>query len=216
VRAKLDRLQALITRRERWRGDLTQIRQMHTWVRQAEDVLSGETLRAQGLAVTNATVGHAFDDWCTKLRQQLADVSLSDMERYGLQHFLDVTANMRPHLIQCYDLTSLPRTNNDMEGFIRAIKTRCRRLTGRQSWNPYLLRYGRRVAYYEASLRLTNDPCTIEAAVRQVPATHWRKARREQCARQVEQLKQYRVRCRRQQFLQALETRWSGTIPRTP
>jgi hypothetical protein len=168
-------------------------------------------LRAAGLLVTNATVGQRFDDWCATLRQQLTDASLSSAERRCLEHFVHVTANMRPQLIQCYDLPSLPRTNNDMEGFIRAIKTRYRRISGRKNWNRYLLRYGRRVAYYEAGVRMTGAPRAIDACVGRVPHDRWRKARAEQRRCQEEQLKQYRVRHRRQQFLAGLEARWAET-----
>jgi hypothetical protein len=37
----------------------------------------------------------------------------------------------------------------DMEGYIRSLKTRYRRVSGRKNWNSYLLRYGRCVAYYD-------------------------------------------------------------------
>src|SRR5262249_2081186 len=69
------------------------------------------------------------------LRQQLTDAGMDPTERRCLTHFLHVRDNMRPQLIQCYDLPSLPRTHNDMEGFIRAIKTRYRRISGRKNWN---------------------------------------------------------------------------------
>jgi hypothetical protein len=200
-----------MARRDRWQAEIGSVRRMHTRVVTAEQILSGDTLRAAGLLVTNATVGQRFDDWCATLRQQLTDASLSSAERRCLEHFVHVTANMRPQLIQCYDLPSLPRTNNDMEGFIRAIKTRYRRISGRKNWNRYLLRYGRRVAYYEAGVRMTGEPRAIDACVGRVPHDRWRKAQAEQRRCQEEQLKQYRVRHRRQQFLAGLEARWAET-----
>src|SRR6266487_5609078 len=66
-----------------------------------------------------------------------------------LTEFLQVLSNLRPYLVQCYDREEFPRTNNDMEGSIRRLKTRYRRISGRKNWNAYLLRYGRSVAYYE-------------------------------------------------------------------
>src|SRR5688572_8082737 len=150
VAAKLERLQVLIARREGWRGELDSLRQLHRYVLEVESILSGEALRTLDLVVTNATVAKRFDNWCERLRNLAGTGELSASERRCLEHFLHVTDNMRPHLIHCYDLELLPRTNNDMEGFIRAIKTRYRRISGRKNWNRYLLRYGRRVAYYEA------------------------------------------------------------------
>jgi len=201
----------LIARHDIWHEEIGSIRRMHARVVAAEQILSGETLCADGLMVSNATVGQRFDDWCATLHEQLSDSSLSATEQRCLEHFVQVTANMREHLIQCYDLASLPRTNNDMEGFIRAIKTRYRRISGRKNWNRYLLRYGRRVAYYEAGVRMNDGASGIDARVWQVAHERWRMARAEQRLCQEEQLKQYRVRHRRQQFLAGLEARWAET-----
>jgi hypothetical protein len=93
-----------------------------------------------------------FDAWVAQLKEHTSREQLTATEQQGLNHLLQVTASLRPQLIQCYDVPGLPRTNNDMEGFIRAIKTRYSRVSGRKNWNRYLLRYGRRVAYYEALL----------------------------------------------------------------
>src|SRR5262249_15984722 len=153
-------------RRTRWQSDLTTVRCMHTRVLEAERILSGDALRADNLAVTNVTVGQRFDAWCARLREQVPDERERPTERRGLLHFLRGTDNMRPQLIQCYDLAGLPRTNNDMEGFIRSIKTRYRRISGRKNWNRYLLRYGRRVAYYEAQVRLGVSAAEVDAQVR--------------------------------------------------
>ncbi len=188
---------------------------MHARVLAAEQILSGEAVRADGLLVNNATVGQRFDAWCATLREQMSDSSVSPTERRCLEHFVHVTANMRRQLIQCYDLALLPRTNNDMEGLIRAIKTRYRRISGRKNWNRYLLRYGRRVAYYEAGVRMNDGASGIEGRVRDVPHAMWRMVRAEQRRCQEEQLKQYRVRYRRRQFLAELETRWAETTQRT-
>jgi hypothetical protein len=189
---------------------------MHTRVLEAERILSGDGLRADKMLVTNASVGQRFDAWCAALREEVPDEHERPIERRCLEHFLHVTDNMRPQLIQCYDLEGVPRTNNDMEGFIRSIKARYRRISGRKNWNRYLLRYGRRVAYYEAQVRLGASAADLDVQVRALPHRRWRTARAEQLARQEEQLKQYRVRHRRTQFLASLEARWAETTPRTP
>lgn len=191
------------------------VRRMHTRVLEAERILSGDALRADNLPVTNASVGQRFDAWCLALQAQLQDSALIASERQCLEHFVHVTQNMRPQLIQCYDLDDLPRTNNDMEGFIRSIKTRYRHISGRKNWNRYLLRYGRRVSYYEACVRIGASAAEIDAHIRAVPHGRWRATRAAQRARQEEQLKQYRVRHRRAQFLAGLEARWTATTPRT-
>jgi hypothetical protein len=216
VAAKVKRLITLTARRKASAEELSAVRRMHERVLQAERILSGDALRTEGIAISNATVAERFDRWCACLEEELREGELSEAERACLEHFVHVTRNMRPQLIACYDLEGLPRTNNEMEGFIRSIKTRYRRLSGRKNWNRYLLRYGRRVAYYEAQIREGVSAAEMEARVSCLSHGRWRAARAEQRARQEEQLKQYRVRHRRRQFLERLEERWRQVTQRTP
>lgn len=199
----------MIARPEQWRDDLTLVRRLHADVVTAEGILSGATLAAQGQPVTNTTVREQYDAWCAQLQARLAEPALAEPERRCLKHFLHVTTNMAPRLFKCYDVTGMPRTNNDMEGFIRSVKRRYRRISGRKNWNRYLIRYGARVAFYEARAR-TGELDTMEASLRQVRSSRWRQGRAEQTARQQEQLKQHRVRHRREAFLADLEARWAA------
>ncbi len=88
-------------------------------------------------------------------------------------------------------------------------------MSGRKNWNRYLLRYGRRVAYYEARVRMEAGAVDVEQGVRRVTPAQWRVARAEQRRCQVEQLKQHRFRHKRTAFLQGLEARWADASPRT-
>ena len=202
-------MKELIERREQWRSDVDCVRRMHSWVVKAEAILSG-SWAGEGEQVTNASVARRFDAWVATLKEELSGQQLTETEQRCLRHFLHVTASLRPQLIQCYDVEGFPRTNNDMEGFIRAIKTRYRRVSGRKNWNRYLLRYGRRVAYYEAQVRSADGEAGVNGAVGQVTRKQWREGRAEQRARQEDQLKQYRFRHKRAKFLQGLEARWTA------
>jgi hypothetical protein len=185
---------------------------MHSWVVEAEAILSGNWA-GEGEKVTNAGVALRFDAWVAKLKEDVSGQQLTETEQRCLRHFLHVTASLRPQLIACYDVAGLPRTNNDMEGFIRALKTRYRRVSGRKNWNRYLLRYGRRVAYYEAQVRSIGGETGVNSAVGQVTPKQWREGRAQQRARQEDQLKQYRFRHKRTTFLQGLEARWTAAAP---
>jgi hypothetical protein len=207
--AKRERLLDVIARREQWRDDLDLVRRLHTDVTAAERLLAGASLEAVGQVVTHATVQGAYDAWCSQLRARRTSPTLGDQERRCLEHFLHVTTNMAPRLFQCYDLVGMPRTNNDMEGFIRSVKTRYRRISGRKNWNRYLIRYGARIVYYEARAR-TSEVDVVEKRLRCVPGAAWRRGRMEQTARQQEQRKQDRVRHRRAAFLADLEARWAA------
>ncbi len=205
----------LIERREQWREELESVRRMHGWVVEAEAILSGSWAGVEE-TVTNAGVALRFDAWVAKLKEEASGQQLTETEQRCLSHFLHVTDNLRPQLIECYDMVGLPRTNNDMEGFIRAIKTRYRRVSGRKNWTRYLLRYGRRVAYYEAQVRTADGEAGVNGAVGQVTPAQWRRGRAEQRGRQEDQLKQYRFRHKRAKFLQRLEARWADAALGTP
>jgi hypothetical protein len=201
-------LLTVIGRREQWRAELSLVRRLHADVVAAEAILSGAPLEAQHHLVTNAAVQAQYDAWCGTLRARLADTTLDATERHCLEHFLHVTTNMAPRLFPCYDVVDLPRTNNDLEGFIRSVKTRYRRISGRKNWNRYLIRYGARIAFYEARAR-TDELAEMEDAMRRVPAARWQQDRAAQQTRQQEQIKQHRVRHRRAAFLADLEARWA-------
>ena len=188
--------------------------QLHAIVVRAELILSGTELMRQGQAVTKTDVQQCYEQWCAELRARLTHTSVSAVERGCLTHFLHVTNNLTSRLFTCYEQAGLPRTNNDLEGFIRNVKTRYRRISGRKNWNRYLLRYGARVAFYEARVR-TNELNTMMAAMRRVLPVDWRRYRAEQVTRQQEQLKQHRVRHRPNAYLANLEQRWANLHTRT-
>ena len=97
--------------------------------------------------MSNASVGERLDAWRQELAKQATDGTLSELEQACLTEFLQVFANLRPHLVQCYDRQDFPRTNNELERSIRGLKTQYRCVSGRKNWNSYLLRDARSVAY---------------------------------------------------------------------
>ena len=143
---KLARLSAIVAERVAWEKQLAQIKRMRQWVLDAEHLLSGRWAQA-GDVVSNATVGERLDAWRQKLAKQATDGPLSELEQACLTEFLQVFANLRPHLVQCYDRQDFPRTNNELERSIRGLKTQYRCVSGRKNWNSYLLRDARSVAY---------------------------------------------------------------------
>ncbi len=165
VSAKHARLQEVIARRKQWRDDLGLVQRLHVDVITAEGILAGTTLQQEGQPITNVTVQQRYAQWCTELRVRLQDATLNATERRCLEHFLHVTTNMSPRLFPCDDQDALPRTNNDLEGFIRSVKTRYRRISGRKNRYRYRIRYGARVAFSEARARTTElEPRPIACA----------------------------------------------------
>jgi hypothetical protein len=204
VSQKQQRLISILAERGMWATELEQVKRMQHWVFEAEQILSG-TWAQPGEVVSNETVGERLDAW----RQTLVS-QLSELEQACLSEFVQVLSNLRPHLVQCYDRQDFPRTNNELERSIRGLKTQYRRVSGRKNWNSYLLRYGRSVAYAAWWEQDIAHQQQLEHRVARLDRARWRELRRETKAAQSEQLKRFRFRHNRQQFLASLETRWAA------
>ncbi len=215
VAQKLRRLQVILAERANWATQLAQVKRMQQWVLDAEHMLDGSWTQA-GEVVNNAVVASRLDGWREQLARQLTDGSLSELEQECLTHFLQTLANLRPHLVQCYDRKDFPRTNNQMERSIRGLKTQYRRISGRKNWNAYLLRYGRCVAYAAWWEQDAAHRQQLEQRAGRLDRARWRDLRRETTAAQSEQLKRFRFRHKRQQFLDSLEARWATASPTHP
>ncbi len=192
-----------------WAEQLEQVKRMRQWVLDAEHILDGSWATAEE-ALTNEHVARRFDHWWQSMHDHLTDGTLSSTEQDCLHPFLQVLSNLRPYLIQCYDLELFPRTNNDTERNIRAIKTRYRRISGRKNWNSYLVRYGRRVAFYDWWQHDPHQSYALEQRLKQVTPQQWRDHRQLTRATQSEQLKRFRFRHHRATFLASLEERWEN------
>jgi hypothetical protein len=105
-------------------------------------------------------------------------------------------------------VAGFPRTNNEMERTIRAIKMHYRRISGRKNWNSYLLRYGRCVAYQEWWQQQPDGAACLQARLKHVAPASWRQVRQATRDRHQEQLNRYRFRQRPLAYLQMLEVRW--------
>jgi hypothetical protein len=73
-------------------------------------------------------------------------------ERVAVQNILRFMASYWEGLFYHYDCMEIPRTNNDLERFIRKLKVAHRKTTGRVSCQGYIVRYGAYVALLDDSL----------------------------------------------------------------
>jgi hypothetical protein len=206
---KLARLQSIVAERASWADQLAQVKRMHGWLLEVEHLLDASPGQA-GAVVSNATVGRCLDRWREQMARRLSDGTLSEQEREYLPEFLQVLSNLRPYLVQCYDREEFPRTNNGMEGSLRRLKTRYRRISGRKNWNAYLLRYGRSVAYYEWWEQNATRRQQLVERTSLLDRTRWRALRQEATVAQHEQLTRFRFRHKRQALLASLEARWAA------
>jgi hypothetical protein len=208
-------LKSIVAERSRWAEQLKQVKRMRQWVLDAEHLLDG-SWAPPGEAVSNETVGRRLDSWRQLLARQLTQGTLSELEQACLSEFVQILANLRPYLVQCYDRQEFPRTNNELERSIRGLKTQYRRISGRQNWNSSLLRYGRSVAYAAWWEQDAAHRQQLEQRAARLDRARWRELRQESKATQGEHLKRFRFRHRRQQFLDSLEARWAAASPTRP
>jgi hypothetical protein len=178
--------------------DITWLRTGQTWLLQAEALLSQEgdqRLQEQ-----------TFVAW----RERMAHRSrhLPPVYAHCLAHFVGVLTRMQPHLFVWMSTAGLPRTNNDLERFIRAMKTRYRRMSGRKNWQAYLLRYGQRVAFFEASC-LLGDAAAFAQHLRRIAHMQWPHARLQHRPLAHRLRTQFRFTHRRADILRTLEERWA-------
>jgi hypothetical protein len=188
---------------------------MHGWVLSVEHILDGSWAQG-GQIMRNKAVGSRLDTWREQMAGHLTDGTLSQLEQECLTELLQVLSNLRSHLVQCYNQKNFPRTNNDMERSIRALKTQYRRISGRKNWNSYLLRYGRCVAYAAWWEQDTARYQQLEQRAARLNRTRWRQLRQETTTAQSEQLQRFRFLHKRESYLAALERRWAAVAPTQP
>jgi hypothetical protein len=208
---KLARLQSIVRLREGWRDTFQSLKRMHSWIMETERILAAEWGEPNEV-LTTEQVAQCFDQWSGELAHLTQSGTLSPDEQRCLEHFLHVTQCQRTHLLHCYEVKGLPRTNNDMESYIRSLKTRYRRVSGRKNWNAYLVRYGRSVAYYDCLAPEQTSTLAAEKFLGRVRPEQWRQARVEARQKQSVQLKMFRFKHRRQKYLQGLEARWTHSL----
>jgi hypothetical protein len=189
---------------------LASIKSMYAWVVEAEHIFDG-SWASRPEDISNAEVGRQFDAYLQRLSHFVQAQERTEDEQLRLGHLLKVLTHLRPGLVQCYDIEGFPRTNNEMERTIRAIKMHYRRISGRKNWNSYLLRYGRCVAYQEWWLQQPNGEAQLHARLRQVTPASWRLVRQETRQCHMEQLNRFRFRHRPLDYLASLELRWAQT-----
>lgn len=204
---RLKRLKTIVSLHEEKQEVLSQIRNMREWVMEVEHIFDG-SWTSQAEEISNAEVRWRLDAWLARLAAFVEADARTEDEQLRLGHLLKVMTHLSPGLVQCYDVEGFPRTNNDLERTIRAIKMHYRRISGRKNWNSYLLRYGRCVAYQEWWHQQPNGDALLQARLHYVAPASWRQVRQETRNCHQEQLNRYRFRHRPLAYLATLETRW--------
>jgi len=134
---------------------------------------------------------------------------------YTEEHDKPMVANLMSYtkgfwkgLFTCYDHPHVPRTNNDHERFFRQTKTRHRRMTGRRSWNEYILRSGEMVVFVDDALRQPN----LVKRLQSVSYASFHAEQQRWNSRLSEGAKRRRFRSNPEKYLQKLEDKFCTLI----
>jgi hypothetical protein len=156
---------------------------------------------------TRQSVSQAVDGYLRNLLGQVQQSgSAEDLE--AANQVNQILRNLWWGLFTCYEVEGLPRTDNELEQFIRRIKMGQRRISGRKNVHDFILRYGSFAAfvdYAEGEEGLRNR-------LAQVSQADFLKERSSLNMVIVKEQKIHRFRYHRQAFLQNLETRWEKTL----
>jgi hypothetical protein len=109
-------------------------------------------------------------------------------------------------LFVCYDIEELPRTNNELERFIRQIKMERRRVSGRKNVHDFIIRYGAYAALIDPSESLNE----LLTRMDEVDQEEFLKEHKSLNLTLLDEAKIYRFRHRRADYLAELETRWEA------
>ena len=154
---------------------------------------------------TGAEVSARVDEYLCALSQR---ADLDETDRAVAQHIVQTFRNRWWGLFRCYDVPSLPPTNNDLETFFGRLKTNQRRVTGRKSVNSFVLRYGA----YAASVDLSESKAELLARLRQVDRAAYKRERQQLKTILAEARDQRRFRHNRNLALQELELEWAAAV----
>jgi hypothetical protein len=125
-----------------------------------------------------------------------------------ITHLIAVLRRLGVGLYQCYDVPGLPRTDNALEQFYRALKSSERRTTGRKRADSFVVRVGGFAVYAIAAAG--RAPSDLAQHLAGVPAAAWQRERAVLRQNQHRQAKMRHFRLHRTTYLADLETRWSA------
>jgi hypothetical protein len=185
---------------------VAQLRQQRQWLIDLEHLLDPSKQPEQP-PPTGQSVARAIDHYLTKLLAQVATVGDEGDQRVAA-HINQTFRNRWWGLFTCYDVENLPRTNNDLERYMRRIKTGQRRVSGHKNVHDFLIRYGR----YAACVDYRESVDDLLARLRQVSHNDFLRERQALNSALLREQKRHRFRHHQVDYLRELEERWATAI----
>lgn len=180
------------------------LRQQRQWLIDLEHLLDAPLAEGTPPA-TRQSVQQAVDTYLT----QLCASTTAESDASGQQIAQHIATTFREFwwgLFTCYDVPNLPRTNNELERYMRQIKSGHRRIVGRKNVHDFIIRYGR----YAACVDYQESHAALLQRLSQVSQDDFLRERLALDTALFREQKRYRFRHHQADYLHELEARWAA------
>jgi hypothetical protein len=187
-------------------SQVAQLRRQRQWLIDLEHLLDPSAQPDQP-PLTSQSVAQAVDQYLTKLLAKVARDTDEEDQRVAV-HINKTFRERWWGLFRCYDVSGLPRTNNELERYMRRIKSGHRRILGRKNVHDFIIRYGP----YAACVDYRESVGELITRLQQVSQDDFLRERRTLDVTLLREQKRYRFRHHQADYLAELENRWSIAV----
>ena len=195
------RLIALAKHRLPFAAQVERYRRQRKWLIDLEHLLDPERDPPKNSTSVRQAVDHYLVDLTTRNTHDADDQLVAD-------HINQIFRSFWWGLFTCYDVEGLPRTNNELERFIRQIKMGHRRVSGRKNVHDFIIRYGAYAALVDPNESLDE----LLARMDEVDQEEFLKERKRLNLTLLDEAKIHRFRHHRADYLAELEARWEAAL----
>lgn len=193
-------LAAIAARHRAFKSEYLTLKRQHAWLLALEHAINPDNYACLTPVDAVQKAKHTLDCIAAEVSRSAdsepAHLRFAESLRRYTQGFGD-------SLFQCFSNPLLPRTNNDLERFLRHAKCAHRRTTGRKSWTEAIVRYG------ELAVHAVDLP--REELIRrfgQVSPLQFKERMRQWALKQAPRRQRFRYKKAPEAFLNRLEQAW--------
>jgi hypothetical protein len=197
----LRRLIVVVNHRLPFTAQAEQYRRQRQWLIDLEHLLDPERDPPKSSSDVTQAVDHYLMDLLTHKTHDLEDQKVA-------VHINQIFRSFWWGLFTSYDVEGLPRTNNELERFIRQIRMGYRRVSGRKNVHDFVIRYGAYAALIDSAESLDE----LLARMAEVDQDEFLKERKRLSLTLLEEAKILRFQYHRLEYLAELEAQWETAV----